>query len=495
MITYFVAFVLSLVVATAATLGVRNRAHAWNLLDRVGSSRKVHTQAIPRLGGIAIVAGFFAPLLGLLWADSSGVGYVFRSDPAVVQGVFLGGLAIALLGLYDDLRGAGARLKFSVQFSVALALYGAGFQVELLANPFGEPFALGVLALPFTLLWVVGLINAINLIDGLDGLAGGVAFIGVGTNFVLAVARGDVLLALFMAALAGAVLGFLIFNFNPASIFMGDTGSMFLGFVLAVVSIKTSSKAGTAVAMLVPIIAMGVPIMDTLLAVIRRSVLGRPLFSADRDHIHHRLMSRVALSHRNAVLVLYGICVLFAVTALGLAYANSVQTALLLVGVAIVVTVLVRKLGYFSPAEGAANQATRRRNTELRKVVREVSDGLSHARTVAEAWEALHALAEELGMGRLRLELAGAESGERQVFERLRDGGRSLPVQARVEVRTAQSELGVLEASWADGRAEVNRDEELALEILADALARRLSGIRAGRTPSSDRVVSLRKQG
>ncbi|MBM4380315.1 MAG: undecaprenyl/decaprenyl-phosphate alpha-N-acetylglucosaminyl 1-phosphate transferase, partial [Deltaproteobacteria bacterium] len=293
----------------------------------------------------------------------------------------------------------------------------------------------------------------------------------------------------------GAVLGFLVFNFNPASIFMGDTGSMFLGLVLAVVSIKTSSKAGTAVAMLVPIIAMGVPIMDTLLAVIRRSVMGRPLFSADRDHIHHRLMSRVALSHRNAVLVLYGICVLFALTALGLAYANSAQTALLLVAVAIVVTVLVRKLGYFSPAEGAANQATRRRNTQLRKVVRDVTEGLGRFSTAAEAWGALEPLAGALEMSRLRLELAGEGSGERQVFERQREAGASLPVRARVDVRAGPSDFGFLEGAWADGRAEVNRDEELALELLADALAQRLASLRAGRTPSSDRVVSLRKQG
>ena len=149
------------------------------------------------------------------------------------------------------------------------------------------------MALPFTVLWMVGVINAMNLIDGLDGLAGGVAFFAVATNFLLALFRGDVLLCLAMAALAGAVLGFLVFNFNPASIFMGDTGSMFLGFVLAAVSLKTSSKSGTAVAMLVPIISLGLPIMDTLLAMTRRMLLGRPMFSADKEHIHHRLMSRL----------------------------------------------------------------------------------------------------------------------------------------------------------------------------------------------------------
>ena len=199
------------------------------------------------------------------------------------------------------------------------------------------------------MLWIVGVVNAVNLIDGLDGLAGGVAFFAAATTLVLALARGDVLMALCMAALAGAVLGFLIFNFNPATIFMGDTGSMFLGYVLATVSIKTSTKSGTAVAMIVPVIALGLPIMDTLLAMFRRAFLGRRMFDADRDHIHHRMMSRLQLSHRDAVLVLYGLSVLFGATALGLASANSVQSALLLAGISAVVVVLVRKLGYFDP--------------------------------------------------------------------------------------------------------------------------------------------------
>ena len=221
------------------------------------------------------------------------------------------------------------------------------------------------------MLWMIGMVNAMNLIDGRDGLAAGVAFFAVVTNFLLAISRGDLVMSLMMATLGGAILGFLIFNFNPASIFMGDTGSMFLGFVLAVSSVVTSTKSGTAVAMLVPVISLGLPIMDTLLAMIRRTLIGRPMFAADKEHIHHRLMSRLKLSHRNAVLVLYGLCCLFGLTALGLSFANSAQSALLLAGIAVVVVVLMRKLGYLSPRRAMAGAGEqRRRNVELRSVVK-----------------------------------------------------------------------------------------------------------------------------
>ena len=303
MTTYLVAFLCAVTVSTFLTLLVRNRALKYGWVDQAKTSRKIHEAPVPRLGGIAIVGGFFAPLAALSLVDSS-VGRIFYSNTDLVSGLFCCGISTAFLGLYDDFRGSGAKLKFAIQFAAAGALYSLGFRIEQIANPFGVPLVLGVLSIPFTVLWIVGIINAMNLIDGLDGLAGGVAFIAVATNFVLALARGEVLLCLVMAALGGAVLGFLVFNFNPASIFMGDAGSMFLGFVLATVSIKTSAKSGTVVAMLVPILALGLPIMDTLLAVIRRSLLGRAIFSSDREHIHHRLMSRMNLSHRDAVFVL-----------------------------------------------------------------------------------------------------------------------------------------------------------------------------------------------
>jgi UDP-GlcNAc:undecaprenyl-phosphate/decaprenyl-phosphate GlcNAc-1-phosphate transferase len=473
MTTYFVAFLVALMASLVLTVVVRNRALKWGWVDQAISSRNIHLKTVPRLGGIAIVLGFFAPLAALFIVDS-GVGQTFRGESALISGLFIGGLAIAVLGFYDDRFGANARLKFTVQFAVAAFAYWLGFRIEHISSPFGGTLDLGYFSAPLTFIWIVGVVNALNLIDGLDGLAGGVAFFGVATNFVLALAHGDVLLCLIMAALAGAVLGFLVFNFNPASIFMGDTGSMFLGFVLAIVSVKTSSKSGTAVAMVVPIIALGLPIMDTLVAIIRRAAMGRPIFSADKEHIHHRLMSRVGMTHRRAVLILYGICVLFALTSLGLAYANSAQTAMLLCAVGVVVIVLMRKLGYLSGNVGSGVAEVRRRNVELRSTVHELNAGIASSESLEGIWEAVRPIAEALDGSRLELRFDRSHDGLREAitFETERDAGAALPLDVRVELRSATTVIGHLRFSWRDGRGEVNRDEELAIELAADFIAR-----------------------
>ena len=312
--TAAVAFVLSMLCGTILTPFVRRLAHRYGALDHAHSSRKIHGKPIPRLGGIAIVLAFYAPLVVLLLFQTE-VGHMFVAERKHAIGLFVGGIAIALLGLYDDLRGANAWKKFAVQFAVAGLLYALEFRIDAIANPFGEPLALGWLSLPFTLFWIVGVINALNLIDGLDGLAGGVALVAVVTTFLVSIQRGHPLMMLFSSALAGAIIGFLFYNFNPASIFMGDTGSMFLGFALSATAIQTNQKASTTVAVLIPAIALGLPIMDTLLAIGRRALRGRPLFQADKEHIHHRLMAR-GLTHRQAVLVLYGLCTLLGAAAL-----------------------------------------------------------------------------------------------------------------------------------------------------------------------------------
>ncbi len=454
----------------------------------------MHAKPVPRLGGVAIVLAFNAPITALLFVDSS-VAFIFRQQGDLILGLYLGGFAIAALGLYDDLYGAGARLKFSVQIGVALVLFAIGFRIESLSWPFGPPIALGGLALPFTVLWTVGLINAMNLIDGLDGLAGGVALFAVVTNFILSFSRHDILVSLAMAALGGAILGFLIFNFNPASIFMGDTGSMFLGFVLAAIAVKTSTKSGTTVAMLVPIIALGLPIMDTLLAMIRRAVLGRSLFDADKDHIHHRLMSRLRLSHRSAVLALYALCCLFALTALALAFANGVQSAMLLIAVSVVVFVLMRKLGYLDLRESRGATLIRRRNQHLRYVLREVVRNVQASANISDLWNSIRPLGEQLGAARLELRIYEAAGSRREgvLFESERPAGTSFPVEARVDLAHGDRGMGYLAATWRDGRIEVDRDDELGLELIADAVAGMVARLTFPPIPTSENVIPIRK--
>src|SRR5690349_20866392 len=240
--TAITAFALSLTCSTLFSPLAIRLARRLGAIDHALSSRKIHKTPIPRLGGIAIVAAFFAPVIGLLLVDS-GVGRLFYADGLRPFALLAGGAVIALLGIYDDLKGAGAKVKFAVQFAVAAFVYALGYRIDALANPFGAPIALGWLGLPFTMLWIAGVINAINLIDGLDGLAGGVAFVAVAMTFVFGLFQGAPLMMLFTAALAGAILGFLRYNFNPASIFMGDTGSMFLGFVLSTSAIQAHQKS------------------------------------------------------------------------------------------------------------------------------------------------------------------------------------------------------------------------------------------------------------
>lgn len=339
-----VAFVLACLVSGLLTPVVRRFALRRRLFDDHVSSRKIHGRPIPRLGGIAIASGFYAPLLALLF-EASGVGGIFYANSRRAFAFLLGGVAICGLGLYDDIRGAGAGKKFLAQFAIAGALYYSGFKIDVLSLPFLGTVALGPLNLMFTLLWIVGVINAMNLIDGLDGLAAGVGLFGVATTFVMAASRGDVIMMLFMASLGGSLLGFLVYNFNPASIFMGDTGSMFIGFVLAVGSIQTSQKSSTAVAILVPIVALGLPIADTLLAMTRRAIHHRPMFSADRAHIHHKLID-LGLTQKQAVLILYGASLLLGGIALLLTVASSLQSAGILASMAVLGFVAIRRLGY-----------------------------------------------------------------------------------------------------------------------------------------------------
>jgi UDP-GlcNAc:undecaprenyl-phosphate/decaprenyl-phosphate GlcNAc-1-phosphate transferase len=493
--TAAVAFILSMLCGTILTPIVRRLAHRFGLLDHALSPRKIHGRPVPRLGGIAIVIAFYAPLVGLLFFHSD-VGGMFVADRNHAIGLFVGGLAIALLGLYDDLRGAGAARKFIVQFLIAGFLYRLGFRIEALANPFGDPIALGWISLPFTLLWMVGVVNALNLIDGLDGLAGGVAFVAVTITFLVSLQRGHPLMMLFSAALAGSIVGFLFYNFNPASIFMGDTGSMFLGFVLAATAVETNQKASTAVAVIIPTVALGLPIMDTLLAIGRRAWRGRPLFQADKEHIHHRLMAR-GLSHRQAVLVLYGFCVLLGLAALLLTYGNSGQAALLLVVLAVVAVIFLRTLGYFRL--GANSAVERKRTRALRAAVRPFSQRLRQTKTLEEIWPVVTEAISVFGAVGMNLRLGPSVDGnDGNLFssglDGLGTGSNVFRAQFVVPVPGGKATEQLLELVWCDGRREIDRDTEIAVDILCEYLGDAFEAVKdlAGEAASAPPTASKR---
>jgi UDP-GlcNAc:undecaprenyl-phosphate/decaprenyl-phosphate GlcNAc-1-phosphate transferase len=486
--TAAVAFILSMLCGTILTPIVRRLAYRFGLLDHALSPRKIHGRPVPRLGGIAIVIAFYAPLVGLLFFHSD-VGGMFVADRSRAIGLFVGGLAIALLGLYDDLKGAGALRKFVIQFLIAGFLYRLGFRIEALANPFGQPIALGWISLPFTLFWMVGVVNALNLIDGLDGLAGGVALVAVTITFLVSLQRGHPLMMLFSAALAGSIVGFLFYNFNPASIFMGDTGSMFLGFVLAATAVETNQKASTAVAVIIPTVALGLPIMDTLLAIGRRAWRGRPLFQADKEHIHHRLMAR-GLSHRQAVLVLYGFCVLLGLAALVLTYGNSSQAALLLLLLAAAAVIFLRALGYFRL--GVNGWAERKRNRALRAAVRPFSQRLRHAKAVEEIWAIMTDAIPVFGAVGMNLKLGADRGDDRpQLFSSGLDGletpSDSFRGQFVIPIPGGKQAEQTLELFWRDGRREVDRDTEIAIDILCEYLGDAFEAVKhqAADVPSS----------
>jgi UDP-GlcNAc:undecaprenyl-phosphate GlcNAc-1-phosphate transferase len=332
---------------------MRRVGFAVGAVDRPGH-RKVHARDVSRLGGVAVWGAFAA-----VTAMAAALGVLdprFFARVRVGWGPIAGGaLLLALVGLVDDVRGLRARTKLLAQLIAACLVVAGGCVIREATNPItGAAIPLGPLAVPLTLLWVVGVTNALNLIDGLDGLAAGVGLIITGTLCVISITVGRADVALLTGILAGALVGFLYFNFNPATIFLGDSGSLFLGYALAVLSLEAAHKGTTAVLVLAPMLALGLPLMDTTLTVVRRLLVSTSIMTPDRDHIHHRLIA-LGLSHRRAVLVLYLACLLLNVTAIFSVRAATRDTALVVVAVALATFLGVRKLRYHElPVPGFA---------------------------------------------------------------------------------------------------------------------------------------------
>lgn len=311
---YIIGFTISLIIALLMTPSVKKFAFKVGAIDKP-NARKVHTRIMPRLGGLAIYLAFVVTFLLLFPFLPDGM--FNRYDMNLIKGLLVGGTMIVLIGALDDRFELSAKVKLLGQVAAAaVVVFGFDVQINLLNIPFGEsmqPVA-EWLSIPLTIFWIVGCTNAINLIDGLDGLAAGVSGIAIGTILVMAGLMGSEPVILMSTLLLGGIIGFLVFNFHPAKIFMGDSGSLFLGFSLAVLSMF-GFKQVAIVSFVTPLLIIGVPMADTFFAIVRRMVNRKPIFAPDKGHLHHCLRE-LGYSHRRTVLIIYGIAAFFGVSAI-----------------------------------------------------------------------------------------------------------------------------------------------------------------------------------
>lgn len=399
-------FVLAFAASTLLTPLVRRLAERFGVMDAPGG-RKIHDRPKPLLGGLGIFLSFG---LAVLVAEWRGVKFPLVGGETVpLQPLLLGSLLVVVLGIVDDVVSVKPAVKFLFQCVAGLILVGSGIAIQAVSDPMEPDYVqihLGVWGMLLSLLWVVGITNALNLIDGLDGLASGVALIAAASFGVLAYLKGGHEgMVILCAILAGSIGGFLRYNFYPAKIFLGDTGSLFLGFTLASISILGNYKSATVVSLLVPILALGLPILDTLVAMARRLLRSLHLFEvdpqtkklrvlffgesavwkADQDHIHHRLL-QFGLSQRKAVAVLYGVSLLLAVAALSMNFFHGMNYGYFMAAVGILTFLSIRRLGYREfrvPTEDSLLWMYRQRFVGVRLV-----QGLSDALFIVGAFTA-----------------------------------------------------------------------------------------------------------
>ena len=313
--TYLVMLVVSAAGSYFFTPLAKALAARWGAVD-LPNARKIHKTPMPRLGGVAVFLGFCLPWAGMYLVDNIVTSY-FREYEKLFAALVAGSTAMLGLGIYDDCRGADASKKFVIQSAVAVLLYLAGFRIQEVTNPFGGgDIRLGWLGLPITVLWIVGVTNSINLLDGIDGLVSGVTFLIAMSLAVINALHGNVLLALLTVCLAGACIGFLPHNHFPARIFLGDSGSLTIGMVLACVGVISLFQSGTTTGkaspvISVPLILFGLPLFDTARVMVMRAARGVSMFTPDKNHVHHRLLA-LGLSQKHAAWVLYfvtaGLC-------------------------------------------------------------------------------------------------------------------------------------------------------------------------------------------
>lgn len=330
-------------------------ARSVGAVDRPGG-RKTHRGTIARLGGLIV---FFSTWISFGVLVKTGFLTIPDSRMADLGWVFIGGTAMLIVGAFDDKLDLPAKMKLFIQLGVSILVVWLGnFTFDKINMPGIGLITLGWLAMPITIIWVAGITNATNLVDGVDGLAGGVSLIIAASIALISVHQGEYLTGCLAASLAGGCLGFLRYNANPAKIFLGDSGTLFIGMTLAALSLKTSNKTVVAGSMMVPILLLGYPTLDTALVMLKRKLRGKPMFAGDRSHIHHKLL-QLGLNPKQAVLVLYLFCGLFCVLALGLALGQPLMVAVGGLGLVGALLLGYYRLGYRVAFSGQSLTAMR----------------------------------------------------------------------------------------------------------------------------------------
>ena len=381
----------------------RNLAIRWGLVDLPDQIRKLHTRPIPRIGGVSVVSAYFVSVALLLLSPLLAVNLI-RDHLDVIRKLIPAATIVFFAGLLDDLLGLKAWQKFAAQFTASAVALWAGVQITGIA---GHPLP-SWFAIPITLLWLVGCTNAFNLIDGVDGLAAGVGLFVATTTLIAALLTHNIGLAIATVPLVGALLGILPFNFNPASVFLGDSGSLFIGFLLGCYSVLWSQKAITMLGMTAPLIALSIPLLDTGLAIIRRFLRRQPIFGADHGHIHHKLLAR-GLTPRRVVFLVYIICGLCAALSLLQSFVHERFGGAIIVLCCAGAWIGIQHLGYpeFGMARRMALAGNFRRLLNAELQLHTFRDELAAAVTTEQCWEILQHTYSEFGFNEIRFKLGG----------------------------------------------------------------------------------------
>ena len=419
-----IAFIFSIILTPI----VRDCFRHFGIVDHPDGGRKRHLSPIPRVGGIAIAVSYVLSFCLVLLLPFSYDSEIARALPGIWKLFCAGGLIFAT-GLFDDLVGYFPWQKLAGQLWASMIAWFAGVRIEIFPD---HPMSL-LWNIPLTVIWLVGCTNAFNLIDGMDGLAAGVGLFGTATILLAAFANQNLQLALVTMPLAGALIGFLRYNFNPASIFLGDCGSLLIGFLLGCYGILWSEKSATLLGMTAPLLAVAIPLLDMCLSIVRRLIRHQPLFGGDRGHIHHKLLNR-GFTVRKVALVLYGVCGIAAALSLLMNALQNRFAGIIVVLFCVSAWIGIQHLGYveFATARQLITKGTFRRIIDSQTRLKDIEQRIGNAASIESCWQVLCEACKAFGFQSVRLSTAS------RIFEESFEAGNPSTVQIRIALPELQ---------------------------------------------------------